>query len=432
MSDVREFAESMGVVRHVAANDPSALDRVRVYRDFASVDFILRSKAFRVLDESDGFGREISGPILHGTLVRIDGPEHFARRRIESALFRSPTLRRYEADILRPALERVLSELRARQVEGEPVRADLRSIGEEVLGELVGSLVGLDGINTPEGHRALQSYYQDIDNGVRINWLNAGLEEMAAKAVTAMGKLTDEFITPSLRRREALLERITAGEIPASEMPADLISLMLQNKDAYPGFEDGGMLTREVSLYLTASITTLINQMCHLIHHVEDWVVAHPEYAERRADPVFLSQALRETVRLHGGPVLMRKATEDAVLPTGETVREGDLAWLMVRDASTDGDVFVGTPDAFDPTREVPDGVMPFGVEFGVGRHTCIGKRFAIGDDPDSKDPYVGAGALIMHVLYHHGMRLDPERSRSFLPDNPEVHASVPILLTRL
>jgi len=39
MSDVREFAESMGVVRHVAANDPSELDRVRVYRDFASVDF---------------------------------------------------------------------------------------------------------------------------------------------------------------------------------------------------------------------------------------------------------------------------------------------------------------------------------------------------------------------------------------------------------
>ncbi|WP_173160152.1 cytochrome P450 [Phytohabitans suffuscus] len=429
MSDIKDYAESMSLVRHMLEHDPEALAGVHIAAGFEDADFVLRAKEFRVLHESDGFGRDVQAPILGGTLARVDGPDHFRRRRIESMLFRSPTLRGYEATVLHPAIERVLAEARQSHAGSGPARADLHDIGEAVLGEVVAALVGLDGLDTTEGRRRFDSFYQDIDNGVRISWASQDVHQLAAKGVAALNELTEHFITPSRRRRKEMLDRVASGEANPDDPPTDLITLMLQHHgDEF----DDGLMIREIALYVTASVTTLTNQVCYCVHHIEEWVQQHPRDAPRRVDPVFLSRSLQESVRLHAGPVLMRRATEDVVLPSGTAVKAGEFAWVVIRQASQDGAYFGESPESFNPYREVAAGVLPYGVEFGVGRHTCVGKRFALGDEPGSVDALEGAGVILMRTLYEAGMRLDPERGRTFVPELLDVHQSSPILLTAL
>jgi hypothetical protein len=126
----------------------------------------------------------------------------------------------------------------------------------------------------------------------------------------------------------------------------------------------------------------------------------------------------------------MRKATSDQVLPSGERVPGGHYAWVVIRQASQDTGVFGADAESFNPYREISAGALPYGVEFGVGRHTCIGKRFALGDDPEDPDALNGAGVTVMRRLYEEGMRLDPGAPRTFVPELLDVHASAPIILS--
>ena len=211
MAALHEYAQSMATARHVLEKDPAAADRVHVVTSFADAEFVLRSREFTVLTAEDGFSRDVSDPILGDTLSRVDGPDHFERRRIEAALFRSPTLRSNEASVLRPALERVLVRLREPQGAGA-VRADLHHISEQVLGEIVAALIGLDGLDTPDGRAKFDSYYQDIDNGVRISWATADIERLAAVAAVALDRLVEDFVKPAADRRARLLEAVAVGD----------------------------------------------------------------------------------------------------------------------------------------------------------------------------------------------------------------------------
>lgn len=430
MADMREYAQSMATVRHVVEKDPHAFDHVHLVTTYADADFVLRSTDFKVLTAVDGYSRDVSAPILGGSLARIDGPAHFQRRRIEAMLFRSPTLRSNEATVLRPALERIVGDLAAIPGQG-PAHADLHSISENVLGEIVAALVGLDGMDTEAGRATFDSYYQDIDNGVRISWAAENIEKLATAGLAALNRLVADFVKPAALRRTRLLEAVALGDAEPSDIPSDLITLMIEHSETFTDM-DVDVMAQEIALFLTASVTTLTNQLCYCFHNIEEWVVAHPEDADRRLDGTFLSRALEESIRLHAGPVLMRRAAVDQVLPGGQLIPEGDFAWVVIRQASKDPLIFGADSDSFNPDRHVAAGALPYGVEFGIGRHTCIGKRFALGDDPNSPDALHGAGVTVLRRLYEAGMRLDPQSERTFVPELLDVHATCPIILTNI
>lgn len=430
MATLHDYAATMSTARHIIEKDPAAADLVHVVTSFTDADFVLRSKEFAVLTAADGYGRDVQAPILGETLTRVDGPEHFQRRRIEAALFRSPAMRANEALVLRPAVDRVLAELQQKQGT-EIVRADLHDISEQALGEIVAALIGLDGLSTAEGRAKFDSYYQDIDNGVRITWARDDIERLAETGIRALNQLVADFVQPAAERRTWLLEAVANGDAEPDAVPTDLITLMLENHASYSGV-DTSLMAREIALFITASITTLTNQLCYCVQHIEEWVKEHPEDADKRTDTHFLYRVLQESIRLHAGPVLMRKAVSAQVLPSGEHVPAGHFLWVVIRQASKDSQIFGADADSFNPRREIAAGALPYGVEFGVGRHTCIGKRFALGDDPDSPDApdaLQGAGVTVLRRLYQEGMRLDPDVARTFVPELLDVHASMPILL---
>src|SRR5439155_26899557 len=66
----------------------------------ADVDDAFRSRDF----EQGGGGRRDSEPFVDHGLLALSGDEHFERRRVEAPLFRRPALRRYELEVLAPAL----------------------------------------------------------------------------------------------------------------------------------------------------------------------------------------------------------------------------------------------------------------------------------------------------------------------------------------
>jgi hypothetical protein len=75
----------------------------------------------------------------------------------------------------------------------------------------------------------------------------------------------------------------------------------------------------------------------------------------------------------------------------------------------------------FNPRREIPRGVPPYGVAFGSGAHMCIGLRVVLGND--------GAGGAHVHVLrgvIRAGARLDPDRQPEKMPGERGQYVNYP------
>ena len=90
----------------------------------------------------------------------------------------------------------------------------------------------------------------------------------------------------------------------------------------------------------------------------------------------------------------------------------GHYAWVVIRQASKDPGFFGADAESFNPYRTIAAGALPYGVEFGVGQahlHAFIGKRFALGDDPEDPDALNGAGVTVDAPALRRG---DAARSR--------------------
>jgi cytochrome P450 len=97
------------------------------------------------------------------------------------------------------------------------------------------------------------------------------------------------------------------------------------------------------------------------------------QYEHLVADPGLIPQAVEEILRydVQTENGLLRVASEDVVLPSGNVVREGEAVLPIICAANRDGAVFA-EPDRFDVTRsENPH------VGFGHGRHLCLGSHLA-------------------------------------------------------
>jgi hypothetical protein len=71
-------------------------------------------------------------------------------------------------------------------------------------------------------------------------------------------------------------------------------------------------------------------------------------------------------------------------------------------------------PDAaeFNPYRKLPPTQPPYGITFGVGIHTCLGRNLAAGDvakaDTDPATHQYGTVTLLALALIAHNARPDP------------------------
>lgn len=364
--------------------DPTRLE------SWAEVDEALRSPALVQASHAE------STALYGDTLLLIEGEEHFARRRLEAPLFDRRALVRLEEGHLAAALDRCLAERGS--------AFDLVPLMRDVLLQVAAAVTGIDGIDTPEATAAFAAMLDDLAAAAHVEWSTEDHEAVLRRGQAVTNAYVQTFLAPSLARREAL-------HASGDPLPEDLLATAV----AAGGLaDDPGVLVRESILYLMASTQTTTHAVPHVMAELGAWVAADPTRADLLGDLAFLQRAAAEAVRLHPPvPALLRRATEPVTLGSGRRLAAGEVVALALYEANTDPAVFGPDAARFDPDRELPRGVKPYGMSFGSGIHVCIGRPMAVGflsaGADGAVDPPIGMVALITAALLRLGVGPDPE-----------------------
>jgi cytochrome P450 len=429
---------------HLHAFDPKARDQLRAFGaelvdsvprigSYQDVLFVYRSKGFdKTMDDPALAGYEHSALLYEGTMPALNGPEQLERRRIESTLFRRRQLKRYEEEIVGPGVRQLLGDLAetSRGADGI-VRTDLVPALKRRMFRLMATITGFDNVDTEERLARIEELFVDIDAGFRLRHIK-DYEPVVERALVARAAVRREFFEPSLRRRKQLVADVEAGRRDRSELPTDIITIILTHPEHYAPWGEE-VIFRETAMYISGSVGTSVNHTCHTIEELCLWIAKHPEDEALLTDVDFLTRAFHEELRKYSIlPVDLRRANRDIVLPNGVHVPEGGYVSLDVPAATRD---LLG-PDGleFNPRRELPAHVRRYLFAFGEGAHTCTGKPLVMGEEEEERaDPRKGVVVAMLRELFRAGVRVDPSRPVEVTATIVRtMHSSLPVTLTKL
>jgi cytochrome P450 len=380
-------------------------------------------------------GRSPERDLFFGqSIVMTDGPLHHERKRRFAILFTKKALFHYENELMEPVIRQTLSELGV--TSGRETRTDLVPLVRIMLHRISATVTGIDKVDTPEATERFRLLLERLAEAAAGQWAIKDREALTQSGLKAKKELIDDFMRPSLDRRMALVKEFREGRIQRDELPLDVMTVLcLDEPESLADLSDDAYVWRECTMFVTASTQTTTHQLPHVVTHVAEWVTSHPDDGGRLADPEFLRLAVNESLRLHQtAPVKTRIAAEDVTLSSGRVIREGEVVALFAPNANKEPEIFGADAKAFNPYREKPDGAPPWGLTFGAGPHSCLGKHLVTGlfNRTDKSTGAEGTMVKILTILYGSGMRLDPadppERISSSFHD---AYARMPIILER-
>jgi cytochrome P450 len=350
------------------------------------------------------------GNIRDGVVSISHGAVHRARRRLENTQFRPDVLRLYEQDLF-PG---VMDELLDRLIDVEAV--DLYALGEILSVVLASRRAGIDVDATSlDELRRLVHIVDVFSQGSAI--LDAKDPDAVRDLVRATYlEFERDFIGPARARREAIIRAVDRGERDATELPHDILTILLRHRhEAELALDDDGRLLREVATYLQGgthtSGQTLVNAI-DLVFAADDPDAIVGRLAE---DLGFAQRAVHETLRLRPTTPKIKRRTEAATTLAGRPIAKDALVILDAQAANRDPDLFGADPDRFDPDRAVADGVPRWGLSFGSGAHQCPGRSVAGGfpapDGAPDDDHVYGLVALMLQAVARRGVAPDPDRA---------------------
>ena len=344
--------------------------------------------------------------VMDDVLINLHGAEHRDRRRIENPLFRRDVQLQYERDEFPAIVEAALAPHLASG------RCELMSFAHKTMLSLSCINAGID--RTPEDDaetERLIALLAEFIEGARIHHYQGDREAKVAEITAAVEAFEDEFVRPSVTRRQRLTDQ---GE----PLPRDVLAVLVANTDL-----PVAVMSREVAFYLTAGASTSAVALTNTIQNLLSWLEERSDGRRRIADdPAFVRRCILETLRLSPiSPIGGRRATADFELPDGTLVSAGDRVDIDIQSANRDEEVFGPSANHFDPDRVLPDGVPLHGFSFGHGMHHCIGAELAGGIDPDPQDGFderlFGLVGVVVRELARHNVRLDPD-------DPPEIEVT--------
>lgn len=381
---------------------------MRLITEPEDVEFVLRQTDYL-------FGKtpellQYQGMLLAGSVLNLDGEDHFQRRRIEARVFTSDRLAYYENEVLEPYLDAAVADL-AREAErtGGTPSVDLVAVVRRALVGVVAAVIGLDGVDSPEAVAQLDAILEALNQGVKVDFRTDGTKEAKMEEVLARrAEFVDRFFGPSLARRQALVKAHIADPEGNPPPAPDLLTVLASNPDHVQRWDEGLPL-REATLFAQASIGTTTRGVCHTVVELERWLEQHPEDRARLTDPEFLGRAFAESLRLHAiDPALQRKAWQDVTLPSGEQIPKDEILGVDIGASGRDTSLFGADANLFNPHRQRPESLDAHGHSFGGGSHKCTGFNFVVGDR--YRADRQGTAKTILLRLYSLGIRLDPER----------------------
>ncbi len=386
-----------------------SVDEMPWLTSYADVEHVFRSKDW----EQGGGGLRDSHEFIGDGLLALSGPHHFQRRRIEATLFRKPNLRRYEQDVLLPLLRARLDAAGTRAGDG-PVRLELRSLMRSCLYRVSAEFVGLDGVDDSVLGQYLD-LIEELGIGTNLEWVVSNHREAMDRALTYKAAFMERFFRPSWERRADLVAQFERGEIAESDLPLDLITVMIRNLGHFQRWP-AGVFMADALLFHGGPVNSVANAIPHTATELARWLPGHPGHEPALTDPAFLRLCCNEALRLHPPtPFFIRRAVRDTALPGGLHASAGDYIVLDIVSASHDPAAFGDDADEFNPYRARGRGVKSTGIAFGGGAHTCIAMGMTIGDASAGDAVQAGLMVCCLRELYRRGMRPDaanlPEKS---------------------
>jgi cytochrome P450 len=346
--------------------------------------------------------------IMDGTLLTLHGDAHRSRRLLEFRVFRRSFFRYYETEVFPRALRELL---------GATIKqggCDLVAFGYQITMNLTADFAGID---RPEHSAretaALLALVKTFSEGATLVHSTRDRAEVRREVVQALQEFETRFLKPSIARRTDLLARRAAGDIEETDVPRDVLTILLQNEDKLELPPD--LLCREIAFYLQAGSHSTANSTVHAMHNIFEWMKSHPEDRERIAvDPVFLQRCVHESLRLHpASPVAWRKPVCPMKLSGGSEVGPDDRIEIDLWTANRSQDVFGADAHVFNPHRAVASGNDPFGLTFGTGVHTCLGRDLDGGllpkRDVDPAQHQYGIITLLAKALLEAGAKPNPD-----------------------
>ena len=230
----------------------------------------------------------------------------------------------------------------------------------------------------------------------------------------AIDEFDELFLTPSKRRRKESVSRFAKGEISEEDLPRDLMTVLLRYEGEMALSEE--VFRREICFFMQAGAHSTSNSTVHAFHEIFRWCANRPEDWDRiLSDDLFLQRCVHESFRLHpASPVAWRKAVCPVHLSEAGDVATNDKVVIDLFSANRDTSVFGEDADIFNPYRELPANVWPFGLTFGYGVHSCLGRDLDGGvinrDGARGAGSQLGIVALFLKELFALGSRPDPDK----------------------
>ncbi len=370
--------------------------------------------------------------LMKKVLVTLHGQEHRDRRVLEMRVFRRNFFRHYEHEVIPSVFEEVV------QPYLEAGKADVVDFGYRVMVYLAVAFAGID-LQTRS-----REEFDDLVRMLRMFGVAATLgqskldRESAKKEIAATLKEFDErFFTPSVKKRQELIDRFDAGEIREDDLPMDVLTVLLRNEDKLDIGRD--MILRETAFYFLAGAHTSVHSLGHVMHHLLTWCEEHPEDHQKLIeDTALIQRFVHESFRLHpSSPVSMRKALSDIEFLSGDKACTDDTVIINLQQANRDTNIFGEDAAEFNPYRQTPTGVTETGITFGIGVHSCLGKNLAAGTLPKPGElitperRQVGTVAWVAQALLKCGAVKDPDNPGHLDPTiTRETWAEYPILFS--
>jgi len=347
--------------------------------------------------------------IMEGTLLTLHGEAHRTRRMLEFRVFRRSFFRWYETEVFPRALAEVL---------GPTVASggcDLVDFGFRITMNLTADFAGVDRPErSPAETAALLALVKTFSEGATLVHSTRNRDEVRDEVRAALREFERHFLQPSIAVRQRLLERHARGEIDEAALPKDVLTVLLRNEDRLDLPPD--LLCREIAFYLQAGSHSTGNSTVHAVHNIFQWMAAHPgDRARIATDPLFLQRCVHESFRLHpASPVAWRKPVCPLQLADGTPVSIDDRVEIDLWTANRSRDAFGEDADVFNPHRRVTPGNEPFGLTFGTGVHTCLGRDLDGGlvpkGDVDPLTHSLGIVTMLVKALLDAGATPDPRR----------------------
>ena len=303
--------------------------------------------------------RPLQGP----TILEMQEPEHAVYRRLHEFAFARSSMRRWEAELVRPLVERTVERIRGRK------QADLvEEVFMPIPVRVIAALIGLPDSDIPEFHRLaieLLGFHSDMDSAMKAS---AQLKEYFVDILAA-------------RRREPKDDMVT---VLAN---ADIDGVRMSDEQIYGFMRNLLPAGAETTSRSTASLAL--------------GLLTHPEQlAAVVSDRGLLPQAIEEGIRWET-PLLnfMRETTCDVEF-YGVDIPAGSTVSMNLGSANHDPARW-DRPEEFDVFRDRKPHIG-----FGHGAHVCLGMHLARLES-----------TMIFNTLFDRlpGLRLDPAATAPYV-----------------